>query len=440
MSDSPARVVITGMGVISPIGCDVDPFWESLQNGTSGIRKLLSTPDDASLPVQYGGEVQEFQGNIEDFGPLDKNLQRNIRKWQKVMCREIELGVAACQKALHHSGFDETKRNPDRIGITYGCDYILSRPEEFADGIAACLDADRRYQMEKWPTVGMDKLNPLWLLKYLPNMPASHVAIYNDLRGPSNSLTVREASNNLSIGEAMSVIQRGVADAMIVGSTGSAVQPVRALYIAGQAQMAPHAPEDPSSMSRPFDLDRQGMVLGEGAGAMVLESLESAQGRGATIWGEVVATSASAVGSRPDRDHIRMVVKNLLTDLAKRCERDLSQPFHIQACGRGEIATDISESLGIQDVFGARTARIPVVASKSYFGNLGAGGAAVEVVAGCLALYHDRLFETLNYRTPDPRCPIVVGRAGDSAGNAFVHLSFTREGQASAVLIRRFAS
>lgn len=438
MSNSPIRVVITGMGVISPIGCEVETFWESLREGVSGIAKLASIPDDAKLPVQFGAEVRGFQGNIEDFGPLEKMLQRNIRKGQKVMCREIELGVAACQKALYHSRLDESVRNPERTGIVYGCDYILSRPEEFAEGVAACVDEAGKYHLERWPTHGMDKLNPLWLLKYLPNMPASHVAIYNDLRGPSNSLTVREASNNLSIGEAVSVIQRGAADAMLVGSTGSSIHPVRCLYIAGQAQMASDRPDDPSTMSCPFDADREGMVLGEGAAALMIESLDSALARGATIWGEVVATSASAVGAQPGRDHIRLVTKNLLSSLKMQADRDFAKPFHIHACGRGEVATDISESLGIHDVFGDLTQRIPVVASKSYFGNLGAGGAAVELIASCLALKHDYLFQTKNYRTPDPRCPITIGAEGTSPGNSFVHLSYTREGQASAVMVRRY--
>ncbi len=101
----------------------------------------------------------------------------------EVMCREIELGVAACQKAIHHSGLTESQRDPERTGIVYGCDYILSRPEDFADGVQACLDENGEYHLNRWPLYGMDKLNPLWLLKYLPNMPASHVAIYNDLRG-----------------------------------------------------------------------------------------------------------------------------------------------------------------------------------------------------------------------------------------------------------------
>ncbi len=120
------------------------------------------------------------------------------------MCREIEMGVAACQHALHHSGLHEGIRNPERTGIVYGSDYILTRPEEYIDGMIACRDSEGHVDVEEWPEKGIPNVNPLWLLKYLPNMPASHVAIYNDLRGPSNSITIREASNNLSIAEAVS--------------------------------------------------------------------------------------------------------------------------------------------------------------------------------------------------------------------------------------------
>ncbi len=136
--------------------------------------------------------------------------------------------------------------------------------EEYSDGIDACYDEQRAFHEEEWPTLGMPKVNPLWLLKFLPNMPASHVAIFNDLRGPSNSLTVREASSSLTIAEASSAIRRGAADAMIVGATGSRIEPLRFLHVTHQEQIARDR-GNPSEMPRPFDRDRDGIVLGEGA-------------------------------------------------------------------------------------------------------------------------------------------------------------------------------
>ncbi len=205
------RVAITGLGLVSPIGSDLDQVWDSLTHSKSGISAIESLPT-ASLPMQSGGQVKDFTGAIEDYGDLDKSQQRAIKKNMKVMCREIEMGVAAAQKALAHSGLGP-ERNPERCGCLFGCDYILTRPEEFADGMRNVREAKGgRFDVADWPQFGLPKVNPLWLLKYLPNMPNSHVSIYNDFRGPNNSLTVREASSNLSLAEAASIIQRGAAD------------------------------------------------------------------------------------------------------------------------------------------------------------------------------------------------------------------------------------
>ncbi len=435
MSEPCTRVVITGLGVVSPLGRDLDTFWHAFTHGQTGITEFSDLPLNV-LPVRHGGQAKCFTGAIEDFGPLDKGLQRAIKKNQKVMCREIELGVAACQMALSHAGLDADKRDPERTGITYGCDYILTRPEEFSDGINACFDSNRDFQVDRWPLDGMPKVNPLWLLKFLPNMPASHVAIFNDLRGPSNSLTVREASSSLTMGEAAAAIRRGAADAMIVGATGSRIEPLRYLHVTHQEQIAKDR-ANPAEMCRPFDSGRDGIVLGEGAAAFVLESLEHAQRRNAKIFGEVIATRASAVGQAVGRDHVRIATRNVLGHIAEQAKTVLSNGWHLHASGRGDVSMDISESQGISDVLGEdRT--VPIVAAKSYFGSLGAGSAAVEVVASCLALMHEELFPTLNYTTPDPKCPIRVSNEPTSPGQAFVHLAYSPQGQASGVCIASF--
>jgi hypothetical protein len=260
------RVVITGLGVVCPLGRDLESFWNNLIAGKCGITQLSCLPADSNT-VRFGGEAKCFTGDIGDFGPLEKSLQRSIKKNQKVMCREIEMGVAACQLALHHSGLaDPATRNPERTGIVFGSDYILTRPEEYADGVKACFDDQEHFQMPLWPGTGRPQVNPLWLLKYLPNMPASHVAIYNDLRGPSNSVTIREASSAASITEAVATIRRGAADVMLAGATGSRLEPLRALHFATSEKNADDS--DPAGMSRPFGKHRSGTVLGEGAGGV----------------------------------------------------------------------------------------------------------------------------------------------------------------------------
>ena len=261
------RVVITGMGAISPLGNSIASLWERLRSGESGVDVLKSIPVD-NFPVDIGGECSEFEGKIDDFGELDKKLKRNVKKGLKLMCREIQMGVAASQLAMAHSGLAEAALDPARIGTMFGSDYIITNPAEFQKGIAQCISQDDEFVFDQWAEKGLVKVEPTWLLKYLPNMPASHVAIFNDLRGPSNSLTVREASANLSVAEATTIIKRGSADIMISGSTGSRIHPLRTVHLALQEQLADRnttaAGGDPTKACRPFDKDRSGMVLGEG--------------------------------------------------------------------------------------------------------------------------------------------------------------------------------
>jgi len=442
MSQVQQRVVITGLGVVSPLGRDLDSFWKNLEDRRSGIGLLDTLPLDV-IPVQYGGQASCFTGDIGDFGPLEKTLQRSIKKNQKVMCREIEMGVAACQLALHHAGLsDPAVRTPERFGIVYGSDYIITRPEEYADGISACLNSEHKFQMGQWPTIGRPQVNPLWLLKYLPNMPASHVAIYNDLRGPSNSVTIREASSGASIVEAVSAIRRGAADVMIAGATGSRMEPLRALNFMSTEPMA-GSMENPAQMARPYDITRDGNLIGEGAGALVLESMDRAVARGAKIWGEVIGGASSAVGNfqhrTPGRDAIRLAVGNVMRGLlahASAAGIDLdSSPWHVHGCGKSDVQGDASEASGIRDALGSRD--VPVTAAKSYFGNLGAGSGAVEIIASCLAMEHQKLFPVLNTKQVDPRCPIRVSTGSESPGNAFAHVAYSAQGQACGVFIRR---
>lgn len=222
MQTSDRRVVITGMGLISPLGHTYTDLWDALSQGRSGIQMLQSIPTD-HFPSDFGGECSAFSGTIDDFGPLEKQLKRSIKRGLKVMCRTIQLGVAAAQSAIVDAGLEPDSFDPARVGTLFGCDYIITDPDDFANGIKHCMDADSEFHFEQWAENGIPKVEPLWLLKYLPNMPASHVAIFNNLQGPSNSITLREASANLAIAEATTIIRRGSADIMVAGSTGSRI-------------------------------------------------------------------------------------------------------------------------------------------------------------------------------------------------------------------------
>ena len=436
MEPTPRRVVITGFGAISPLGCSEEEIWKTLSEQT-GCVDTLTTLLTGDLPIRIGGEVKSFSGHIDNFGSLEKMLKRSIKKGLKLMCREIEMSVAASQLAIADAGIEPGLLAPERIGTLFGSDYILTMPQEFTEGIHQCLQDDGQFDSKVWGESGLPKVDPLWLLKYLPNMPASHVAIYNDLRGPSNSLTMREASSNAAIAEAVTTIRRGSADIMLAGATGTRLHPLRTVHIALQEELAKGS-DNPAEACRPFDLNRSGLVLGEGAATVVLESLESAEARSAKILGEVVGYASSTVASPAGEADYQQAFSNVLRGLVERTGIAPADIGHIHAHGLATKHCDAAEATAIQEVFGEAT--VPVTAAKSYMGNLGAGSGMVEVIASVLAMKHTELFPILNYTTPDPACPIQAATPGTAAGDSFVNLNITPQGQASGVVIRKFAA
>jgi 3-oxoacyl-[acyl-carrier-protein] synthase II len=437
MTSAARRVVITGIGVESPLGSTKDALWEGLSQRRSGVERLALGGAEP-LPTSFGAAVRQFTGEIDDFGPLEKEPKKAIRKGLKVMCRECQMGVAAAQLALADAAIKPGSVDPDRTGISFGADYMLSVPDEFSEGVVQCRDEQGRFQFPRWGTEGMAKMSPLWLLKYLPNMPASHLAIYNDFRGPNNSLTLREAAANAALGEAYQIILRGSAEVMLVGATGTRLHPMKMIHAFQQEEVAA-GDGDPASASRPFDRDRRGMVLGEGAGAILLEELASATARGATIYGEVLGAASGSVSGRRLVARRDRAMVNALQAVLTAAGATVDEVGHLHAHGISTRTSDAEEARAIQEVFAARSTPLPVVAAKSYFGNLGAGSGMVELIASLLALRHDRLFPILNYATPDPECPVAAVRDGDvPPGASFINLNVTPQGQAAAVMVRRF--
>ncbi len=437
MSSTQRRVVITGIGVISPLGNSKESLWEGLCAGRSGVAPLTRVPPE-SLPVSVAGEARDFQGNIDDFGPLEKEQKKAIRKGLKVMCRECQMGVAAAQRALQDARLSPGRYDPDRTGVNFGSDYMLTLPDEFTEGVLQCLGEGGQFDFSRWGPQGIPKMSPLWLLKYLPNMPASHIAIYNDLRGPNNSLTLREASSNLAVSEAFQTIAQGRADIMLAGATGTRLHPMKMVHAIQQEELAP-GDGDPARISRPFDRHRRGMVLGEGAGALVLEELASAVSRGVPIYAEVVGGASSSVAG-PSLVACRdQAMKNALVAVLNNAGLAAEQVGFLHAHGLSTRTGDIEEAWAINRVFGDRANPLPVTAAKSYFGNLGAGSGMVELAAGVLALQGGRLFPILNYEVADPECPIFAVTNGNAeVGESFVNLNVTPQGQASAVVMRSY--
>jgi len=435
---TPRRVVITGLGLVSPLGNSVTELWESLEQGRSGVA-ASPTLSASSLPMDFGGEARQFTGRIEDFGPLPREQQKSLRKALKLMCRESQMAMAAASHAMADAGLVAGGFDPQRAGIVFGSDYMLSEPEDVKDGIRQCTDTAGTFQVGRWGTEGMWKMTPLWLLKYLPNMPACHVAIFHDLRGPNNSITAREASSNLAVGEAFRIIARGGADLMLAGATGTRLHPMKAIHAAQQEEVATRGLE-PAKASRPFDFGRSGMVLGEGAGTVVLEEFSLAIARGAPIHGEIVAAASSTVADRDFRAKRDVALANVISWTLREGHLAPRDVGHIHAHGLSTRTSDADEARAIGRVFADPALQVPVVAAKSYFGNLGAGSGAVELIASILAMRHGRLFPILNYESPDPQCPIAAVRSADQEpGRNFLNLNVTAQGQASALLVRTCA-
>ena len=428
------RVVVTGMGVVSPLGLTLDDLWGGLIEGKSAVVPIESFPC-AGIPLKHAAEARCFSGHIKDFGELPGDSKKAIRKGLKVMCRESQMAVAAAQRALHNSECSLTADERDRFGCVFGSDYMITLPEDFTASVAACRNATGDFAFEEWAESGLPLLNPLWLLKYLPNMPASHIAIYNDLRGPSNSITGREASGHLAVGEAVMTIQRGSADMMLAGSTGTRIHPMKTVHAIQNEQVMLEG-SNPSAWSRPFDQSRNGMVLGEGAAVLVLEELDHARDRGAFIHGEIIGHSSRFAAARrcigKRRDAFHLVLENAMRDSGLSS----NQVGHIHAQGLSTVVGDRDEAEALQDVFADALPNIPVVAAKSHFGNLGAGSGLVECIASMLAMQRKELFPLLNFQTSSPDCPVRAAQRGDSPGDAFISSAVTPQGQAASLVLR----
>ena len=418
---SQRRVVITGMGQVSPLPPTLDQFWTALSTGTDGVRAYASDgPISVAAPAL-------FNGDIDDFSEIDPVQKKTVKKSLKVMSREIQMALAASSRALANAEISFGQFPESRIGVSFGADYILTTPDECLDGIKACLPpaSCSQFDFTRWATDGMSKMSPLWQLKYLPNMPASHIAILNGFHGPSNSMTLREASIGAVVGESQAIIESGRTDIMLVGTTGSRLHPIKLIQAVQQEELA-------SDYCRPFDRDRSGTVLGEGAGALVLEEWEHALKRGATIYAEIAAASYRARFDWSGADLRREVIGQVLREVLRKTGWKPEQIGHVNAHGLGNRRSDAAEAQAIADVFGHS---IPVCAVKGFFGNLGAGAGAVELIASVLALREGKLFPTPHHDTPDTNCPVHVANAGEPSGEGFVKIAVNPQGQASALAV-----
>lgn len=429
---SKRQVVVSGIGIVSPLGIGIEKFWENLASGKSGISKITLL-SDSSVPDHIGGEVKEFN---------DKKARELIRQRKsiKAMCREIQMGVASATIALDVAGLGEgqTAVPPERLGIDFGANLMLSPPEILSRGaLASCDEGQYEFHHNEWGKAGLSNMEPLWLLLFLPNMPACHIGIYADARGPSNSLTMGEASGGLAICEAIRILERDSADVMICGTTGTTLHAVQSMHAVMWNQLAPAVNGDPAKACRPFDLKRSGQVVSEGSATLILEDEAHAKQRGAKIYGRILGAGSACVCKGPavgdTRGALRLAMQMALQDACLK-PADIG---HINAHADGETAGDREEALAIHDVFGDIASKVPVTAFKSYWGNPGASCGTLEIVGSLIGLEHGVVLPTLNYETPDPECHlnVVHGEPLKVTNKVFIKTSVTRSGQASAIVL-----
>ena len=443
MSEAPPRrrVVITGVGVVSPLGIGVEPFLASLKEKRSGVDVVTDVMDASAAPKNVGGEVPDF-----DDGITKGVMPKKQRKFVKVMCREIELGVVSALQAIEHCGLDLDNLDRSRIGVDFGANLMFSPPDVLSDACEACMeplpggDADaREFQYDKWGQTGMKVMEPLWLLKYLPNMPACHIGIALDARGPSNSLTMGGASGNAALSEAAHIIERGQADVMVAGTTGTHLHPTKTLNVGLFNELASDD-GPPASWCKPWDANRTGQVVGEGACTVILEEYEHAVARGATILGEALGFGSACVAEPDGTGHLEKAIA--VAGRAALRDAGLSPAGlgHVNGHGLGTQASDVAECRGLIDLLDG--ADVPVTGIKGFTGNAGAGSGVQELVASLLMLREGLLPVCLNLETPDPAAgslSFVTGDHRPDGGNKiFLNLNGTRGGQASAAIIRAF--
>lgn len=415
--NSSREVVITGLGVVSSIGIGCEPFWQSLLNGESGVgvREQFANTD---LPYRIAAPVRGF----------DAKQYVKPRKAIKIMCPPIQFGCVASSMAFEHAGLDRDTISPDRIGTVFGTETFFADPTEVADVFQKCT-VDRDYQHDRWGEFAMREIQPLWMLKYLPNMAASHISIANDAQGPSNSICQGEVSGLLALIEAADLIQRGVVDVVLAGGTGSQMALTSLLYRG--TDLLSKRINEPEKASRPFDVDRDGMVVGEGAGALVLESAEIAAARGAKPLATLAGWSRSF--QDPSSPDFSDAIKGNYISALGLAEKSASDIGLVNANASGSVESDLIEAKAIHGVFGEKT---PVVAHKSNFGNIGPGTSIVELIGAVLTKQHAICPATINCDSIDPACRVNVVTSNSSMqANGILKSSFSATGQIASVVL-----
>jgi 3-oxoacyl-[acyl-carrier-protein] synthase II len=371
-------------------------------------------------------------GEVRDFSAKSL-IEKSYRRTLNAMARTVEFGVIGCQFAMQDAGLTKGAVHPERIGVEFASVMGATELDDLGSASKISInDEGTAPNMAAWGAEGLNQVPPLWMLKYLPNMPACHASIIYDIQGPSNTQIPGDTASAVALGEAARILRRGAADVMLVGGSEAKVHPLSLSRFNLFAQFSKRN-DDPEGAVRPFDRDRDGTCQGEGVAAFTLETLEHARGRKAKIYAEVAAV-ASGVDRTLAGSGLAKVIRTALAS-AGISPADVD---HVNAHGTGTTQGDVFEARGIAEVFGKS---VPVFAPLSRFGNLGAGSSLMELACSVLALQHGQLPGTLNHQNPDPACPVAVhtGPPRPVAKPYAVKLSYTNLGQCSAVVVKKWS-
>jgi 3-oxoacyl-[acyl-carrier-protein] synthase II len=425
------RVVVTGLGVVAPNGTGKEAFWSACLNGRSGVGPIRSF-DASRHPVKIAAEVHNF-----DAAPF---LPAHQRKSLKIMGRAMRFAVGAAGLAVQDSGLDLARENPERVGVVMGTGLVPVDLPEVAPAVVSSCDSHGRLYTDRLGKCGPGTLFPLWILKYLPNMVAAHISLALNAQGPNSTITTACAAGTQAVGEGFRLVARDDADIVLAGGADSRIDPLLILAYTALGALSPGL-RPPGEVSRPFDSQRDGFVLGEGAGVLCLEELEHARKRGATIYAEVLGLGSSfdayAV-TKPDptaRGAARAIVSAL-----GEARVDPADVDYINAHGTSTRLNDLMETSAVKRVFGEKARQLPLSSIKSMVGHLIGAAGAVEAIALALTLKRGELPPTINLTRPDPECDLdyVPNTARTMPVRTAVSTSFGFGGQNAALVMRQF--
>ena len=404
------RVVITGLGVVSPLGVGVEVFWDSLTRGIPGVRRI-SRFDPSGLPSQMAGE-------IPNFDPLQYLPRRDVVRTDLF----IQYALAAAQEAIADAKL-RLEGQRDRVGVSVGSS---------VGGLPLLLRSYDQFLAE-----GSEGVSPYALPGLLPNMAAGWISMRAGARGPIAAAATACAAGNQAIGDAFRAIQRGEADAMLAGGTDALIHPI---IIAGFCALRALSRQnaDPERASRPFDAGRDGFVLAEGAGVLVLEALDIAQERGAHVYAELVGYGVSADAHHPTAPSTEGPARAMSLALADAGLRPEDIDY-VNAHGTSTPHNDINETRAIKETFGSHAHQLAVSSTKSMTGHLIGAAGAVEAIATALALERGLVPPTINYESPDPECDLdyVPNSARKARIRAAISNGFAFGGTNATLVFRR---